>query len=67
MWSDFLQRALHGTRREEKRERRETAVREGAELLDSGRQALQEFRGSSKRERDFERRTSRERELGVQG
>ena len=52
----------------EKRERGgSVAVREGAGLLDSGRQALQGFRGVSKRERAFVRRTSNERELGVQG
>ena len=43
------------------------AVREGAGLLDSDRQALQGFRGVSKRERAFVRGTSREKELDVQG
>ena len=47
-----------GVRRCERRSRR---------LLDSGRQALQGFRGVSKRERAFVRGTSCERELGVQG
>ena len=42
-------------------------VREGVGLLDSDRQILQGFRGSSKRERVFVRKTSSERELGVQG
>ena len=46
-----------GVRRCERRSRR---------LLDSGRQALQGFRGSP-RERVFVRRTSSERELGIQG
>ena len=41
--------------------------RRSRRLLDSGRQALQGFRGVSKRERAFVRGTSGERELGVQG
>ena len=49
------------------RKRHEAAEREGAGLLDSGRRALQGFRGVSKRERAFVRETSGERELGVQG
>ena len=42
-------------------------MRKGAELLDSERQSLQGFRRSFKGEKAFERKTSSERELGVQG
>ena len=51
----------------EKRERRERCERRSRRLLDSGRQALQGFRGVSKRERTFVRKTLCERELDVQG